>query len=285
MHQRYDVGMKQLFDISLAQWSLHRALFAGYLQSVDFPQIAKEQFDIHAVEYVNSFFPERQPKKEFVSELKTRCNDLNVQSLLIICDGEGNLGDPDNAARTKAVENHYKWIDAAVDLGCHSIRVNAQSSGTPEEQRKLAADGLRRLTEFGDTKKINVIVENHGGLSSNGSWLASVISEVNHPRCGTLPDFGNFILDWGTREEYDRYKGVEELMPFAKAVSAKSHDFDKDGNETHTNYEKMLGIVLDSGYRGWIGVEYEGDVVSEFEGVILTRNLLRKVRKEKEELA
>jgi sugar phosphate isomerase/epimerase len=285
MHQRYDVGMKQLFDISLAQWSLHRALFAGYLQSVDFPQIAKEQFDIHAVEYVNSFFPERQPTKEFVSELKTRCNDLNVQSLLIMCDGEGNLGDPDNAARTKAVENHYKWIDAAVDLGCHSIRVNAQSNGTPEEQRKLAADGLRRLTEFGDTKKINVIVENHGGLSSNGSWLASVISEVNHPRCGTLPDFGNFILDWGTREEYDRYKGVEELMPFAKAVSAKSHDFDKDGNETHTNYEKMLGIVLDSGYRGWIGVEYEGDVVSEFEGVILTRNLLRKVRKEKEELA
>ncbi len=285
MHQRYDVGMKQLFDISLAQWSLHRALFAGYLQSVDFPQIAKEQFDIHAVEYVNSFFPERQPTKEFVSELKTRCNDLNVQSLLIMCDGEGNLGDPDNAARTKAVENHYKWIDAAVELGCHSIRVNAQSNGTPEEQRKLAADGLRRLTEFGDTKKINVIVENHGGLSSNGSWLASVISEVNNPRCGTLPDFGNFILDWGTREEYDRYKGVEELMPFAKAVSAKSHDFDKDGNETHTNYEKMLGIVLDSGYRGWIGVEYEGDVVSEFEGVILTRNLLRKVRKEKEELA
>ena len=277
--------MKQLFDISLAQWSLHRALFAGYLQSVDFPQIAKEQFDIHAVEYVNSFFPERQPTKEFVSELKTRCNDLNVQSLLIMCDGEGNLGDPDNAARTKAVENHYKWIDAAVELGCHSIRVNAQSNGTPEEQRKLAADGLRRLTEFGDTKKINVIVENHGGLSSNGSWLASVISEVNNPRCGTLPDFGNFILDWGTREEYDRYKGVEELMPFAKAVSAKSHDFDKDGNETHTNYEKMLGIVLDSGYRGWIGVEYEGDVVSEFEGVILTRNLLRKVRKEKEELA
>ena len=274
--------MKQLFDISLAQWSLHRALFAGYIQSVDFPIISKEQFDIPAIEYVNSFFPDRRPKQEFVGELKTRCNDLGVTSLLIMCDGEGDIGNPDAAARKQAVENHYKWIDAAVILGCHSIRVNAQSSGTPDEQRKLAADGLRRLTEFGDTKKINVIVENHGGLSSNGAWLASVMKEVDHPRCGTLPDFGNFILDWGTREEYDRYTGVNELMPYAKAVSAKSHDFDKDGNEIHTNYEKMIGIVLDSGYRGYIGVEYEGPTMSEFEGIIRTRDLLRKVRSERE---
>ncbi|MFT4592456.1 MAG: L-ribulose-5-phosphate 3-epimerase [Phycisphaerales bacterium] len=275
--------MKQIFDISLAQWSMHRALFAGYIQSIDFPIIAKEQFDIHAIEYVNCFFPDKQPKSEFVKELKTKCDDLSVQSLLIMCDGEGNIGDPDNAARTKAVENHYKWIDAAVELGCHSIRVNAQSAGTEDEQRKLAADGLRRLTEFGDTKNINVIVENHGGLSSNGAWLASVIKEVDHARCGTLPDFGNFILDWGTREEYDRYTGMSELMPFAKAVSAKSNDFDEHGNEIHTNYEKMIGIVLDSGYRGWIGIEYEGAKMSEFEGIIRTRDLLRKVRSERVE--
>lgn len=278
----YDVFMKDLFDISLAQWSLHRVLFAGYIQSIDFPIIAKEQFDIEAVEYVNTFFPDRQPTPEFVKELKTRCDDNGVNSLLIMCDGEGNLGEPDDAARTLAIENHYKWIDAAVELGCHSIRVNAQSEGTPEEQMKLVVDGLRRLTEFGDTKKINVIVENHGGLSSNGAWLASVMKEVNHPRCGTLPDFGNFILNWGTREEYDRYQGVTELMPYAKAVSAKSHDFDSDGNEIHTDYEKMLGIVLDSGYRGWIGVEYEGETMSEFEGIIRTRDLLRKIRSERE---
>lgn len=277
--------MKDIFAISLAQWSLHRALFAGYIQSVDFPIIAKEQFDIHAIEYVNTFFPDRQPKQEFVQELKTRCGDLGVQSLLIMCDGEGHLGNPDKNARLQAVENHYKWVDAAVELGCHSIRVNAQSEGTPSEQRKLAADGLLQLTEFGDTKNINVIVENHGGLSSNGAWLASVMKTVDHPRCGTLPDFGNFILDWGTREEYDRYTGVNELMPFAKAVSAKSHDFDVDGNEIHTNYEKMVGIVLDSGYRGWIGVEYEGSTTSEFEGIIRTRDLLRKVRKEREDIA
>ena len=275
--------MKRMFEISLAQWSLHKALFAGYIQSIDFPQISKEQFDIHAVEYVNSFFPERQPAPKFVEELKTRCDDLEVNSLLIMCDGEGSLGDPENAKRTTAIENHFKWIDAAVELGCHSIRVNAQSSGSPDEQRKLAVDGLRRLSEHGDTKKINVIVENHGGLSSNGAWLAAVMKEVDHPRCGTLPDFGNFILDWTTLKEYDRYLGVTELMPYAKAVSAKSHDFDKEGNETHTDYEKMIGIVLDSGYRGWIGVEYEGQTMTEFEGIIRTRDLLRKIRASHEE--
>ena len=274
-----------LFSISLAQWSLHQALFAGYIQSIDFPRITKEQFGIDAVEYVNSFFPDRKPEPKFVSELKTRCDDLGVTNLLIMCDGEGNLGDQNNTKRRQAIENHYKWIDAAVELGCHSIRVNAQSEGTPDEQRKLAADGLLRLTDHGDTKNINIIVENHGGLSSNGAWLASVMREVNHPRCGTLPDFGNFILDWDTREEYDKYKGVKELMPFAKAVSAKSHDFDKDGNEIHTDYRKMLGIVLDSGYRGWIGVEYEGANVGEFEGIIRTRDLLRKIRKERGQTA
>ena len=274
--------MKLLFNISLAQWSLHRALQGGYLKAIDFPQITKEQFGIDAVEYVNTFFPDQQPATEFVRELKTRCNDLGVSSLLIMCDGEGHLGDPDAAARTKSIENHYKWIDAAVELGCHSIRVNAQSSGGYDEQISLAADGLRRLTEHGDTKNINVIVENHGGLSSNGAWLVSVMRKVDHPRCGTLPDFGNFILNWGTGEEYDRYKGVAELMPFAKAVSAKSHDFDDDGNEIHTDYERMLGIVLDAGYRGWIGVEYEGANVGEFEGIIRTRDLLRKIRAQRE---
>lgn len=271
-----------LYKISLAQWSLHRALFDGYVQSIDFPRITREQFGIEAVEYVNSFFPDRQPNKEFVKELTNRCKDFGVTSLLIMCDGEGNLGDPDKNARTKAIENHYKWIDAAIELGCHSIRVNAQSEGTPDEQRKLAADGLRRLTEHGDSKNMNVIVENHGGLSSNGAWLASVMRAVDHPRCGTLPDFGNFILDWGTGEEYDRYKGVEELMPYAKAVSAKSHDFDGAGKEVHTDYERMIGIVLDSGYRGWIGVEYEGTNVGEFEGIIRTRDLLQKIKRERE---
>ncbi len=275
--------MKPIFNISLAQWSLHRAHFGGYLKPIDFPRVASEQFGFKAVEYVNVFFPDQKPDGEFVSDLRSRCDDLGIESLLIMCDGEGNIGDPDEAGRAKAVENHYKWVDAAVALGCHSIRVNAQSAGSPDEQRKLAADGLRRLTEHAANQNINVIVENHGGISSNGAWLASVMHEVDHPRCGTLPDFGNFILDWVTREEYDRYKGMSELMPFAKAVSAKSHDFDKDGNESHTDYRKVLEIVLDAGYRGWIGVEYEGNNIGEFEGIIRTKDLLERIRDEHEE--
>ena len=274
--------MNTLYEISLAQWSLHKAFFGGYLQPIDFPRVSKEQFGIGAIEYVNSFFPDKQPKSEFIQELKKRCRDLDVKSLLIMCDGEGNLGDPDEVARTKAIENHYKWIDSAVELGCHSIRVNAQSSGSYEEQMKLAADGLARLTDYAAKQNINVIVENHGGLSSNGAWLSAVMKMVNKSRCGTLPDFGNFVLDWDTREMYNRYTGVTELMPYAKAVSAKSHDFDGDGNEIHTDYEKMISIVLDAGYRGYIGIEYEGGNVGEFEGIVRTKDLLEHIRAERE---
>jgi L-ribulose-5-phosphate 3-epimerase len=198
-----------------------------------------------------------------------------------MCDGEGNLGDPDGMARTQAVENHYRWVEAAKYLGCHSIRVNARSQGSPEEQREFAVDGLRRLTEFAAEREINVIVENHGGISSNGEWLASVMKAVDHPRCGTLPDFGNFRIAEG--ETYDRYKGVAELMPFAKGVSAKSNDFDANGNEVNIDYVRMMRIVLDAGYHGRVGIEYEGRELSEPDGIRATKRLLEKVRSQLEE--
>jgi len=244
------------------------------MTNLDFAQQATTVYGIDAVEYVNQFFKDKAKDTAYLSEMKKRCDDNGVKSLLIMCDGEGALGDPDTAARTKAVENHYRWIEAAKFLGCHSIRVNAQSKGTPDEQRNLVADGLRRLSEFGATHGINVIVENHGGLSSNGQWLASVMKQVNHPRCGTLPDFGNFRI--GPGEEYDRYKGVEELMPFAKGVSAKSNEFDAQGNEVRTDYGRMLKIVLGAGYNGYIGIEYEGSKLSEAEGVMATKKLLER---------
>jgi L-ribulose-5-phosphate 3-epimerase len=175
-----------------------------------------------------------------------------------------------------AVENHCRWVEAAKYLGCHSIRVNAQSSGTWDEQRDRAAEGLRSLSEFGDTHGINVIVENYGGLSSNGQWLSATIKQANHPRCGTLPDFGNFRIS--ATEEYDRYKGVAELMPFAKGVSAKSNEFDAAGNDTKTDYARMLKIVLEAGYKGYIGIEYEGATLSEADGVRATQTLLEKYR-------
>ena len=271
-----DIKKPVAFKISLAEWSLHRALRSKEIDHLDFYSIAKNEFDISAVEYVNTFFFDKAKDATYLKEMKTRAHDLNVKSLLIMCDSEGNLGDPDNSKRKTAVENHYKWAEAAKFLGCHSIRVNARSEGSYHEQIELAADGLRRLTEFSDSMGINTIVENHGGLSSNGKWLSAVMEKVDHPRMGTLPDFGNFRLEGD--EWYDRYQGVRELMLYAKAVSAKSHEFDTSGNETGTDYYKMMKIVLDSGYNGYVGIEYEGTTHSEMEGIRLTLELLKKVR-------
>ena len=278
------------FEISLAQWSLHRSLYSGELDHLDFAKISKENFGIDAIEYVNSFFFEKAEDKSYLREMKNRADDYGVKSLLIMCDNEGSLGDPDNQKRQKAVENHYKWHEAAKYLGCHSIRVNAYlteslhglevgdytKTGSYENQVSLAADGLRKLTEFGANLGINTIVENHGGLSSDGAWLASVMKAVDHPMCGTLPDFGNFRIE-GDRW-YDRYKGVKELMPFAKAVSAKSHDFDSNGNETQTDFFRMMDIVLDAGYSGYVGIEYEGSGMDEMSGIKATKDLLERVK-------
>ena len=262
-----------LYKISLAEWSLHKTLFAGKLDNLDFPKAAKQQFDIDAVEYVNQFFKDKAKDSDYLAELSKRAADEGVTNLLVMCDGLGNLGDPAATARTKAVENHFPWVEAAKRLGCHSIRVNASSAGSFEEQQKLAVDGLSRLADYAAQMQMNVIVENHGGLSSNGEWLAGVMKLVAKPNCGTLPDFGNF-------HDYDRYRGVEELMPFAKGVSAKSHEFDEAGNEVRTDYERMMRLVVGAGYRGWVGIEYEGKALPEAEGIRATKKLLERIRSE-----
>lgn len=273
---------KPWFEISLAQWSLNKSFFGkpGFTKRdpLDFAKIAKTEFNISAIEYVNQFYKGKGEDQAFLADLKKRADDHGVRSVLIMCDGEGNLGDSDAAKRKTAVENHYKWVNAAKFLGCHSIRVNAASDGklSAEEQMKLAADGLSKLTEYGAKNDINVIVENHGGLSSDGSWLAGVMKLVNNPRCGTLPDFGNFHINRAEKKEYDKYKGVEELMPFAKGVSAKSYDFNEAGDETKIDYARMLKIVKDAGYKGYIGIEYEGGRLSEADGINATKKLLER---------
>jgi sugar phosphate isomerase/epimerase len=182
--------------------------------------------------------------------------------------------------RRRAVQNHHKWADAAKFLGCHSIRVNAETNdtGSFEEQQKRAADGLAALSDYCRPLGLNCIVENHGHLSSNGKWLAGVMRLVAKSNCGTLPDFGNFTIRPG--EQYDRYVGVAEMMPFAKAVSAKANDFDRDGNCVETDYRRMMKIVLDAGYRGHVGIEYEGNRLSEKDGIDATRDLLVRMRLE-----
>lgn len=264
-----------MFKISLAQWSLHRGLKSGAIDHLDFAAIANRAFKINAIEYVNQFFKDKARDASYLKEMNLRAADNQVRQNLIMIDGEGALGHADDGERTKAIDNHKPWVEAAKTLGCHSIRVNAQSQGSYEEQQARAADGLARLTAFALPFGINVIVENHGGLSSNGEWLAGVMKRVDMPTCGTLPDFGNFNL--GNGKQYDRYKGVQEMMPFAKAVSAKSHDFDTNGNEIHTDYVKMMRIVLDAGYRDYIGIEYEGNTLDEFAGILATKALLERV--------
>ena len=271
-------GGGKLFDISLAQWSLNRQFFGGKIDALDFAKVSREEFDIDAIEYVNQFFKTKAKDEAYLADLKKRAADHGVKSLLIMVDGEGQLGHADSAERAKTVANHHKWVDAAKYLDCHSIRVNAGTtgSGSFEEKQKLAADGLRQLSEYGAQQGLNVIVENHGGLSSDGSWLAGVMKLVNLENCGTLPDFGNFNVGGG--KMYDRYKGVRELMPYAKAVSAKSHEFDEKGNEVKTDYLRMMKIVLDHGYNGYVGVEYEGSKVDAYQGIKLTKALLERVR-------
>lgn len=260
--------------ISLAQWSLHRELHGGSLDPIEFPLVTREVFGLGAVEYVNSFYKKWATDEKYFKRLRRRCDELGVRSLLIMCDGEGALGDVNMKRRLQAVENHRKWLDAARILGCHSIRVNAQSGGTYEEQIERAADGLTKLGELAEGYDLDVLVENHGGLSSNGAWLAGVMKTVDRENVGTLPDFGNFSLGGG--RSYDRYKGVEELMPFAKAVSAKSHTFDREGNETRTDFERMMKIVRAAGYFGYVGIEWEGGSPSEREGILLTKSLLER---------
>ncbi len=279
------------FKISIAQWSLHRSIFGKKIDNLDFAKTAKSM-GIHAVEYVNQFFKDKAKNEEYLGEMKKRAEGEGVKSLLIMVDGEGQLGDANEANRIKAVENHHKWADAAKFLGCHSIRVNAGSSGTYQEQQQRAADGLRRLAEYCDKLGLYVIVENHGGLSSHGRWLADTLAMAKHPRVGSLPDFGNFRIKGASKDKYgydiayDRYLGVEELMPFARAVSAKSHDFNEAGDEIHTDYRKMMKIVLKNAPKEWndtgrwVGIEFEGGKVDEMTGIKLTKALLEKVGKE-----
>ncbi|TWU10119.1 sugar phosphate isomerase/epimerase family protein [Allorhodopirellula heiligendammensis] len=271
------------FKISLAEWSLHKALRSSEsgISNLDFPRIAKEEFGIDGVEYVNQFFKDKARDQKYLTDLKSRCDDHGVTSVLIMVDGEGQIGDPDQAKRKKSVENHHQWVDAAKFLGCHSIRVNAASGGSYSEQLDYAADGLRQLSEYAAQQDINVLVENHGGLSSNAAWLAVVMERVGMDNCGTLPDFGNFHIRRGKDpESFDRYLGVQALMPYAKAVSAKTYDFNEAGDETSIDYFKIMKIVTDFGYHGYVGIEYEGGRLDEYAGIRATKALLERVRKE-----
>ncbi len=276
--------MKPL-KISLAQWSLHRAFEKGKLKPIDFARIAKNDYGINAVEYVNQFYVEHATNETFWNQLKERANDHDVKNLLIMVDNEGDLGNPNAPDRKTAVENHYKWIHAAKILECHSIRVNAFGQGNRAEIRTALVDGMGQLASYGAKENIHILIENHGLHTSDSTFITEIIKEVNNSYLGTLPDFGNWCLDtqWGSTQNnncntvYDRYKGVSDFLPFAKGVSAKSYKFNAAGNETIIDFERLLKLVKNSNFDGYIGIEFEGDEMGEPEGIRATKALLEKV--------
>jgi len=287
---RAEAAARPKIEISLAQWSLHRTLYAGKLDHLDFPAKARNDFGITTVEYVNGFFGRgtmdfhaAARNSGYLKELLRRSGDAGVVNHLIMVDDEGLLADTDQSKRLAAVESHKKWIEAARLLGCRSVRVNLHGQGSAQGKHAASVDSLGRLGDFARTMPINVLVENHGHESSNGAWLAAVMKEVARPNVGTLPDFGNFCLShpWGNPLEncaklYDRYQGMAELLPFAKGVSAKSYDFDEHGAQPLLDYERLLKLVKDSGFTGYIGIEFEGQTQPEDEGIRKTKRLLEK---------
>jgi sugar phosphate isomerase/epimerase len=279
-----NLNQEPFFKLSLAQWSLNKPIHAGEMDPMDFAKKANEMgFD--GIEYVSQLYTPILEKggssdiamKNLLDSLKARSERYNVKNVLIMVDNEGDLATPNEKDRNLAVENHKKWVDAAHFLGCHSIRVNLFGSNDAKIWKNNSIESLKKLGEYASTKGINVLVENHGNLTSNAELLVEVMEGVNLPNVGTLPDYGNFCIkreDNKCTEEYPRYQGIEEMMPYAKAVSAKSYDFNDEGQETTLDYKKILKIVKDAGYTGFIGVEYEGQRLPAEEGIMATKKLL-----------
>jgi L-ribulose-5-phosphate 3-epimerase len=259
------------FKISLAEWSLHKSLFAKKIDNIDFPKIAREDYGIEGVEFVNQFFKDKAHDSTYLKELKKRTNDFGVTCVLIMIDGEGDLSALDQDARMKAVENHKKWVDAAAALGCHAIRINTGGHYSPTDVAAVA-ESCGLLTDYGTKNGISIICENHGGPSSNPDALIALMKAVGKPTFGTLPDFGNFP------RTVDTYDAIARMMPYAKGVSAKSYDFNESGKETKLDYARIMKIVTDAGYHGFVGIEYEGSRLGEPEGIRATKKLLEAVR-------
>ncbi len=272
--------------ISLAQWSLNRAFFSKTLDPINFASIAKNNYGISAVEYVNQFYVDYASDEKFWNQMAKRATDSEVQSLIMMVDEKEKLGDSNANTRKTAIESHYKWVNAAKILGCHSIRVNAFGDGGLDELEASLVDSLSILTEYAAKEKVHVILENHGLHTSNADFMTGLIKAVNNPYLGTLPDFGNWCLnaEWGSTQKtknctnvYPPEEGIAKFLPYAKGVSAKSYSFDADGFDLVIDYPKLLQLVKDADFNGHIGIEFEGENMSEPEGIKMTKALIENV--------
>ena len=280
------------FKLSLAQWSLNKAIRGGEMSPYLFAEKSKN-LGFTGLEYVNQLYDDVMKSEDKSSSIKNfilknnqLASDNGMDNVLIMIDEEGDLAGEDEEQRLKSIDNHKLWIDTAAEMNCTSVRLNLYGSKDIETWKALSIESLTKLGEHAKGTGLNVIVENHGRITSNIPELMNAINGVNMDNVGTLPDFGNFcmadegygsVFDGTCETVYDFYKGVKEMMPKAFAVSAKSNDFDENGDEKTIDYTKMLKIVKSFGYTGYIGVEYEGERLSEVEGIKATRDLLIKV--------
>ena len=269
---------------SLAQWSYNRELFDGKMNTFDFIKEAKS-LGFDGVEYVNQFFKEKVDDFEYLDSLKQISSASGITNVMIMIDREGDLGDSDEGKRKDAVDNHKKWVDAAAYIDCNFIRVNAHGDGTAEEMKNACSESIIRLADYAANKDIHILIENHGGFSSDASWLLALLDQINHKNVSLLADFDNWCIEredgklWGSPciKEYDRQKGMRELLPHSKGISIKSFDFDKDGYESKMDYPALFKIMKQSKYNDFFAIEYEGHNLDSRTGVQKTKALADKM--------
>lgn len=290
----------QPFTIGLSQWAFHRAIFgdardhyrtfiknlhsdpdsvlAGEMDPRDIVWRARE-LDVGVVDLVNILWFGHGEDKPWLNDFKTRARDANVTFGVLMCDQLARSGAADAKERRQSVEDHTRWMETAAELGCPFLRINPYGEGTYLEQCQRSAETLHALAERSADYGLEVIVENHGHPGSNGAWLAMLIEMANHSRVGTYTDLDNFFMggwDLNPERRYDRHQGLLDLAPYTKAISAKTHDFDPDGEETTIDYHACLKILIDSGFSGLVSAEFEGNRVDETEGSKLTVELLKR---------
>ena len=256
-------------DISLAAWSLVREFREGKWKNLDLPRICREDFGINGLEFVNSFF--ELPTERYLNQLKKNAAEHGVTLVLIMVDGEGNMSAMEKKERMQAALNHRKWVDIAASLGCHAIRCNVggPSKDYDQDTMKRAADSFGNLVEYASQYPLNVILENHGGASSNPDMMIGLMKAINSPNFGTLPDFGNIY-------EFDRYESIRKLVAYAKGISVKTK-FKPNGTHPDYDLEKLLKICMEEGYHGFYGIEQESPDANSWQAVRWSKAVIDRV--------
>jgi len=245
-------------DISLAQWALVQEIRDGKWTNLDFPRIAREDFGLNGIEFVNTLF--EVPTIDYLNQLKKNANAHGVKMVLIMIDAEGDGCEPTPELRKQFVINHKKWIDIAHYLGCHAIRTNCRGPKDVDEDEALkwAAESYNMLLEYAVPAGISVCIENHGGVSNDPGWMISLLEKVDKLYFGSYPDWRR------PADDFDNVEYLEKMLPWAVGMSYRNQP-------TEELTAKMIKMSHDAGYRGWYGIESSGR-----EAILQGKELLKK---------